>query len=111
MPTFALIFRQPGGPLGEADVRKRSQETRAWAQPLNAAGHKLVPHILAAEGRWIGAGGRDGPPPAEGGPLTALLFLEARDLDEAERIARAHPGVRYGASVEVRPWAPPAAQS
>ena len=30
-----------------------------------------------------------------------------RDLAEAIEIARSHPGVRYGAAVEVRPWAPP----
>lgn len=109
MPTFVLIFRQPDGPLGAADILQRSRETRPWAQRLNAAGHKLAPHILAAEGQWIGPDGGSGAPPAEGGPLTALLFLEARDLEEAVHIARSHPGVRYGASVEVRPWAPPAA--
>ena len=42
-------------------------------------------------------------------PITALLFLEAADLGEAVQIAEAHPALRYGANVEVRQWAPPAA--
>jgi|GEM_PF-6309452 len=44
---------------------------------------------------------------SEGWPVTALPFLEARDLNEATQIAEAHPAVRYGSAVEVRPWAPP----
>ncbi len=40
-------------------------------------------------------------------PITALLFLEARDLAEATTVAEEHPAVNYGANVEVRPWAPP----
>jgi hypothetical protein len=39
--------------------------------------------------------------------VTALLFLEAHDLSEATQVAEAHPALRYGSEVEVRPWAPP----
>jgi hypothetical protein len=41
-------------------------------------------------------------------PITALLFLEASDLASAAKIAESHPANHFGASVEVRPWAPPA---
>jgi hypothetical protein len=107
MKQFTIIFRQGPRQLTEADLKTRAEQTRAWAQTHNAAGHKLDPHILTPESRWIGPDG-DGPvPTSSAGPITAILFLEARDLAEAVEVAKAHPALRYGASVEVRPWAPP----
>ncbi|HEV8578932.1 MAG TPA: hypothetical protein VGX68_07585 [Thermoanaerobaculia bacterium] len=111
MKPFVIIFRQGPRQLTEADLKKRTEETRAWARQQNAAGHKLDPHILAPEGQRIEPDGSGGPVAAtSAGSITALLFLEARDLAQAVDVARAHPGLRYGASVEVRPWAPPPAQ-
>jgi len=108
MKQFVILFRQGSKPLTEADLKKRSEETRAWARDRNAAGHKLDPRILTPDGYRIGADGNSGPVPAtDAGLVTALLFLEARDLAQAVEVARAHPATRYGASVEVRPWAPP----
>ena len=49
----------------------------------------------------------DGTQLAPAAAFTALLFLEARDLSEAAEVAEAHPAIRYGSEVEVRPWAPP----
>lgn len=104
MKQFVMIFRQSNQQLTETDKQRRDEETRAWARQQNAAGHKLDPHILAPESHWIG------PAPAHSaGPVTALLFFEARDFAQAVEVAQAHPAVRYGASVEVRPWAPPPA--
>lgn len=110
MKQFVILFRQGSRPLTEAELKERTEETRAWARDQNAAGHKLDPRILAPEGHRIGADGSSGPLPAtEAGLITALLFLEARDLAQALEVARAHPATRWGASVEVRPWAPPPA--
>ena len=110
MKQFVIIFRQGPRQLTDADLNTRAEETRTWAQTQNAAGHKLDPHILTPDSHWIGPDG-DGPvPTTSAGPITALLFLEARDLAEAVGVARAHPALRYGGSVEVRPWAPPPVQ-
>jgi hypothetical protein len=110
MKQFVIIFRQGPRQLTEADPKDRAEETRAWAQRQNAAGHKLDPHILAPESHWSGPDGSSGPVPAtSAGPITALLFLEARDFAQAVDVARAHPALCYGAGVEVRPWAPPSA--
>ena len=110
MKQFVIIFRQGPRQLTEAELKSRTEETRLWAQHQNAAGHKLDPHILAPEGQWIEPDGDTGPVAATSpGVITALLFLEAHDLTEAVDVAKAHPGLRYGASVEVRPWAPPPA--
>lgn len=111
MKSFVIIFRQGPRQLTEAELKRRTEETRAWARQQNAAGHKLDPHILEPEGQRIEPDGSGGPVAAtSAGSITALLFLEARDLAEAVEVARAHPGLRYGAGVEVRPWAPPPPQ-
>jgi hypothetical protein len=107
MKRFVIIFRQGPRQLTEADVNARAEQTRAWAHTQNAAGHKLDPHILAPEGHWTGADGEGPAPITIAGPVTALVFLEARDFAEAVAVAKAHPALRYGANVEVRPWAPP----
>ena len=44
MQPFVIIFRQSGQPLTAADLKKRSEETRTWAQ-LPAQAVKYVRHI------------------------------------------------------------------
>lgn len=110
MQSFALIFRQGSRRLTDAELERRVEETRVWARHHNAAGHQLEPHILAPEGQSITPEGATLPVRAsEPGAISAILFLRARDLAQATELARAHPGVRFGASVEIRPWAPPPA--
>jgi hypothetical protein len=104
MKTFVIIFRQGPQQLTEADKQRRAQETTAWAKAQNAGGHKLDPRILAPESEHRGSGNSA----SDEQPITALLFLEARDLSEATQVAEAHPALHYGSEVEVRPWAPPA---
>ena len=103
MKTFVVIFRQGPQQLTESDKQRRTEATVAWARAQNAAGHKLDPRILAPESEHRGSGKSAN----DGCPVTALLFLEARDLSEATKIAEAHPAIHYGSEVEVRPWAPP----
>jgi len=103
MKTFVIIFRQGPPALTDADRLRRAEETGAWARQQNEAGHKLDPRILAPEGEHRGP-----EEPTKGGwPITALLFLEAHDLNEATQVAEAHPALHYGANVEVRPWSAP----
>ena len=111
MQPYVIIFYQGAQPLTAADLKDRAAATRVWAATQNAAGHKLEPRILAPEGYGCQPDGSVGAlPPAEMGAVTALLFLQANDILQAVDVARAHPALRYGASVEVRPWAPPAPQ-
>lgn len=103
MQHFVIIFRQGPRTLTDADLARRQKEVSAWAREHNAAGHKLEPRILAPDVLRHGASAS-----ADTWPITALLFLEARDLTEAAKVAQSHPANHFGASVEVRPWAPPA---
>jgi hypothetical protein len=105
MQTFVMIFHQ-GSPAPTAEERQRTaDDVVAWAQRLNADGHKLDPRILTPEiaiRRESGAASL----PKEW-PITALLFLEARNLEEAMRLADSHPALRNRLVVEVRQWNPP----
>jgi hypothetical protein len=110
LKPFVIIFRQSPFPLSEADKQRRAEETAIWARHQNEAGHRLDPHILAAEGvrhRTRSSADRE----SDAWPITALLFLEARDLNQAAQVAESHPALRYGSEVEVRPWASPVPSS
>ena len=106
MKPFVIIFRQGPFLLSDADKQRRAEETTIWARRQNEAGHKLDPHILAPESvRHTTRSSADRENDAW--PITAILFLEARDLNQAAQVAESHPALRYGSDVEVRPWASP----
>lgn len=107
MNTFVIIFRRRLPALASDERQRLNDETAAWAK--TQTDHELEPRLLSGERAFFGpdgAAGHDGE-----GILSALLFLEARDLGEASNIAQSHPGIRYGFNVEVRPWARPGAAS
>ncbi|MBI3887158.1 MAG: hypothetical protein HY302_15740 [Opitutae bacterium] len=107
MKTFVIIFRQARShPLSAADQQRRAAEMGPWIRQHNGAGHNLEPRLLAPESVRCGPAGSAGATP-EDGPVTALLFLAAHDLRDAARVAESHPALRYGATAEVRAWAPP----
>jgi hypothetical protein len=106
MKPFVIIFRQGPFLLSDADKQHRAEETAIWARRQNEAGHKLDPHILAPESvhhPTRSSAGRE----SDAWPITAILFLEARDLNQAAQVAESHPAIRYASDVEVRPWASP----
>ncbi|HVU18605.1 MAG TPA: hypothetical protein VHD32_17005 [Candidatus Didemnitutus sp.] len=104
MKTFVIAFRRTSPPLAD-DVRLRlNQETAAWAR--SHSNFDLDPRILGRE-RAVFNAPADQPDKSAG--LSALLFLEAPDLASAGQVAAAHPGLRYGFSVEVRSWTKPVA--
>ena len=105
MNTFVIIFRRRMPALAGDERQRLNDETAAWAK--NHSAHKLDPRILSHDRAFFGpegATGRD-----DDWILSALLFLEAHDLQEAAKIAQSHPGARYGFTAEVRPWARPGA--
>jgi hypothetical protein len=100
---FVLLFRSGSRKLSPEEHSQLSLEIRAWAKQWIEEGYSLDPRALSQESFWItpdnaGNGER---------PVTNLLFLTAKDFDDAVRIAKTHPGARYGTEIEVRAWAPP----
>ncbi len=105
MKQFVILFRQGPFNLNEVVRAHRQAAISLWAREQNARGHRLEPRSLAPSitrpgveftgdeyGKW---------------PVTALLFLDARDLDEATAIAASHPAKDYNVAMEVRPWSAP----
>lgn len=104
MKQFAFFFRQ-SRELSTAEQQQRTAEVVAWVKQQIADGRKLEPRVLDPECERVVLEG--GASPGNGGTFVAINFLEAQDFAEAVRIARTHPGLRYGVSIEVRPWANP----
>lgn len=102
MQQFVFIFRQGTRKLSSEELHQRDGEIRAWATQLIQEGYTFDPRVLSQESYRI---------PAEDSsaerPIINLLFLTAKDFDDAVRIAKTHPGAHYGTTIEVRAWKPP----
>jgi hypothetical protein len=106
MQQFVLIFRQGSGAKPSREEQsKRSAEIRAWAKKWTEEGYTFDPRALSQEAYEIAPEGEsDG---ATGRQVINLLFLTAKDFEDAVRIAKSHPGTRFGTFIEVRAWTPP----
>lgn len=104
MQQFVLIFRQgDGGPVSAEEQARRSAAIRDWARKRTAEGYSFDPRALGKEVYRIPAEG-DG----AGERLVGnLLFFAAKDLDDAVRVAKSHPGATWGTHIEVRAWSAP----
>ena len=107
MKPFVVLFRQGPFDLNPGQQKKRFEETRDWVRRYNAAGIQFEPRILGEPSRRAGPTQPGAPAADPAWPVTATLFVEAPDFEQAVRAAEDHPARRYGASVEVRPWSPP----
>ena len=70
------------------------------------AGEALQPNTTATTVRGDRSGGfttTDGPFAETKEGLGGFYIVEAKDLDEALELGKACPGLKYGASIEVRP--------
>ena len=106
MKQFVLIFRQANaGPVSPEEQAKRHAEILAWARKWIAEGYSFDPRQLGQESYRITPDGEsDGSGERS---VVNLLFLTAKDFDDAVRVAKTHPGVRFGTHVEVRAWTAP----
>ena len=93
----------------EAEVETCARDGQAFNDDLAARGHLVVSHALAPVGEAMTVSVRDGKMSATDGPFTetkevlgGFVLIEARDLNEAVKIAAEIPLARKG-SIEVRP--------
>ena len=101
--SFVFIFRQGSRKLSDEEQKRRTEEVRTWALEQIKQGRNLEPRVLSADTFRLGEGADSD----SGAPVIALNFIEAADLNEATSIAQTHPGLRYGVTIEVRPWTDP----
>jgi len=102
--SFVFIFRKGVRKLSEDEQKRRTEEVRAWALQQIADHRGLEPRVLDDESVRVGDNPANG---INDGLVIALNFIEAKDFNEAVAIAKTHPGLRYGVSIEVRPWSDP----
>ena len=105
MQQFVFLFRPGTKKLSPEEITRRGEEIRAWAAELSNKGYKLDPRALGQETYRITSEGESSA--AEDKPVSNLLFLEAGRFEEAVKIAKSHPGARYGTEIEVRAWTRP----
>ena len=101
--SFVFIFRQGSRKLSEEEQKRRTEEVRTWALGQIKQGRKLEPRVLSPDTSRLGEGADSD----SGAPIVALNFIEAADLNDAIGIAKTHPGLRYGVTIEVRAWTDP----
>lgn len=112
-PTYALLLR--AGPdyqdtaSGEQEQR-RVEEYRAWAGGVYQSGVGIRGEKLGDDGRLLRQQAetslRSDDREHEPGALGGFFLINATSLDEALRIARSCPHLRYGGAIEVRPIDP-----
>ena len=110
MRYACLLYFDPtvvfnGSPEGEAVLR----DTGRFDAELQAGGHKVAGHALQLPQSAITVKVREGTLSTTDGPfmeakemLGGVIVIEARDLNDAVRIAAGIPYARVGA-VEIRP--------
>lgn len=98
-PRFLFLLHEGPGFDASGDV---AGEYVRWVIRMRGAGRAVDGEELSPAERVAGAdsaaAGGSGP-----GRPTGYFVVEARDLEEAEEIAREHPHVRRGGTIEVRP--------
>ena len=110
MKHYALIFHTSSSrTLTPQELAQRQVEITAWAKQVAAMGVALDPRALGAtaanfsvEGDKIVSHDESSDP-----TFRNLVFFDSPSRDQAVNIARIHPGLHYGSTVEVREWTDP----
>jgi hypothetical protein len=100
--------------LPKADVDALVRKCQTHDEALRNSGHLMLVASLAPTRTTASVRPRNGQPSVTDGPFAetkeqigAFFIIEARDLDEATRVASQHPAARLGEEVgwgvEVRP--------
>jgi hypothetical protein len=99
-PRFVLLISADPTPLASSEEAKRVDEYRRWAIGIHEEGHGITGEKLGDARLTLG-----GPGAATAG-IGGFFVIEARDLEEAARLASGCPHLKYGGSIEVRPIDP-----
>src|SRR5262245_58077346 len=115
MKYLCLIYHaeKAGEAVSESEMKGGLGEMSAFAEEIKKAGHHLISERLRPTRMATTIRSRNGKVITTDGPfaetkeqLGGFYLIEARDLDEALRVASKIPAIRWG-SVEVRPvWEP-----
>jgi len=110
MKHYALIFHSTRT-LTPEELEQRKVEIAAWAKQVTDMGITLDPRALGETAANFSVEG-DKIVSHEGSSdptFGNLVFFDSPSRDQAVNIARIHPGLHYGSTVEVREWTDPRA--
>jgi hypothetical protein len=105
MSKFVFLYREATTPTPK-ELESRMAKCLAWFKDLENSGHlAYYGHPLnRTDGRVVRKGDvTDGPYAETKDIVIGFSIIEARDFDEAVRLANACPLVEAGCLVEVRP--------
>jgi hypothetical protein len=111
MKYVCLVYAEEAGfaTIPESELAALDEASLARDEELRRTGHLIVAQALESVRESVTIRVRDGQMSATDGPfaetteqLGGFVFIEARDMNEAIKIASESPMARYG-SVEVRP--------
>ena len=97
MSSFAFVFRASSD-LSPEDLARRNAAARDWALARQADGALQLPAPFEGAGAIVSSAGT-----APISDLASVLVIDAPDLDAALALARSHPGLAFGTTIEVRP--------
>jgi|SRR5579862_5321759 len=108
MQHYALIFHTTRS-LTPEEQKSRGPEILDWVKAVNGKGITLDPRAFGEtvatlsqqQGTIVSRNGSSDP------ALVNIVFFDAPGKDEALEIARLHPGLHYGVTVELREWNTP----
>ncbi len=108
MKHYALIFHATRT-LTPEEQQQRAIDIAGWVKKVTDIGVTLDPRnfgdTLAAfaleDNKIVSGNGSSGPKPA------TIVYFDSPSSEQAVAIGRIHPGLQYGATVEVREWTSP----
>ncbi len=114
MQYLLLIYmKETGAQMPEAELQAMWREYGDFTQSIVKNGNFRAGDALAATSTATTVRLKDGKTVTTDGPfaetkeqLGGYYLVDAKDIDEAIRIAARIPAVRYGGSIEVRPIRP-----
>jgi hypothetical protein len=110
MKHYALIF-YPSHTLTPGELKQRQIEILEWAKDVTSMGIDLDPRALGSPLARLAPSGGDAASGDEGAgaAFTNIVFFDSASEEQALRVAKMHPGLRYGTRIEVREWTSPRA--
>jgi len=108
MKHYALIFHATRT-LSPEEQKQRAVDIAAWVKQVSDAGIYLDPRNFgetvgnfSMEGDKIASRKETSDP-----TFVTIVYFDSPSRDQAVNIARIHPGLHYGVTVEVREWSSP----
>lgn len=110
MKHYALIF-YASRTLTSEELKQRQIEILAWAKEVTSMGVNLDPRGFAAPlARLLPSGGEAASGHEQiGSTFSNIVFFDSASEEQAMQVAKTHPGLRYGTTIEVREWTSPRA--